>query len=70
MPANTKTALRRSDKAAYSIPEICAETTLGRNSVYSEIAKGRLRITKVGRRTIVLAEDFRRWLETLNGAAA
>jgi predicted DNA-binding transcriptional regulator AlpA len=48
-------------KAAYSVNEFCSETGLGRSSVYQAMSEGRLRASKCGRRTVILAsagEDF------------
>jgi excisionase family DNA binding protein len=49
----------------HSIPEACSMARTGRTSMYEEIKKGKLRAIKRGRRTLILAEDLRRWLETL-----
>ncbi len=50
---------------AYSIPEVCEETGLGRSTIYEEIREGRLRARKCGRRTIVLPDDLTAWLNSL-----
>jgi|GraSoi2013_115cm_1033766.scaffolds.fasta_scaffold443100_1 excisionase family DNA binding protein len=52
-------------KAAHSIPEVCAYTGLGRDSVYAAIRTGRLIARKYGRRTVVLDDDMRAFLEAL-----
>jgi excisionase family DNA binding protein len=51
-------------KLAYSVPEFCEATSLGRSLVYEEIRKGRLRATKIGTRTIILREDGLAWLRS------
>lgn len=56
-------------KLSYTVPEFQEATGLGRNSVYEEVKRGRLRITKVGRRSIIRAEDARAWLASLGPAA-
>lgn len=43
-------------KLGYSIREACQASSLGRTTIYSHIASGRLRVTRVGGRTIVPAE--------------
>ncbi|KEZ12869.1 DNA binding domain, excisionase family [Sphingobium yanoikuyae] len=43
-------------KIGYSIREACQASSLGRTTIYSHIATGRLRVTRVGGRTIVPAE--------------
>jgi excisionase family DNA binding protein len=52
-------------KAAHSIPEVCAYTGLGRDSVYAAIRTGKLVARKYGRRTVVLDDDMRAFLEAL-----
>ena len=50
---------------AYSVAEACAVARTGRTSLYEAIRSGALRAVKRGRRTILLAEDLRRYLESL-----
>jgi hypothetical protein len=52
-------------KAAHSIPEVCAATGLGRDSVYAAIRTGRLIARKYGRRTVVLDDDMHAFLRAL-----
>jgi hypothetical protein len=65
------TAVRRALRAvsgarlAYSVEEFGAVTGLGRTKLYAEIAAGRLRARKAGKRTIILAEDGRAYLAGL-----
>jgi excisionase family DNA binding protein len=47
---------------AVPIPEAARLGGVGRSLIYSEIAKGNLRIVKIGRRTIVMMDDLRAWL--------
>lgn len=53
-PANTVTI--DPPKLGYSIREACRASSLGRTTLYGHIAAGRLRVTKVGGRTIIPAE--------------
>ncbi len=53
-------------KAAYSIAEFCALVSLGRSRVFEEIREKRLRIVKVGRRTLIPAVEVTAWLERLS----
>lgn len=46
-------------KLSYSIREACKATSLGRTSIYSHIAAGRLRAVRVGGRTVIPAESLR-----------
>ena len=43
-------------KIGYSIREACHASSLGRTTLYNHIAAGRLRVTRIGGRTIVPAE--------------
>ena len=57
--------------AAYSIAEISKPNTpFSRSTIYQEIKAGRLKARKLGRKTIILADDYRTWLETLAPYAA
>lgn len=54
--------LRSVPKIAWSLDEIAAATSLSYAGLRREINAGRLVIKKVGRRTIVLNDDFQAWL--------
>lgn len=56
-------------KLAYSVPEFLQASGLGRGRFYSEVKTGRLRLTKVGRRSLVLADDARAWINSLAATA-
>jgi excisionase family DNA binding protein len=50
---------------AFSVAEACSAARIGRTSLYQAIRAGELRALKRGRRTIILANDLRRYLESL-----
>jgi hypothetical protein len=50
---------------AYTITSFCRAYAIGRSLTYSEMAAGRLRFKKAGRRTIILKDDADYWLEHL-----
>lgn len=54
-------------KLAYSIPEACEATSLGRTSIYAHISAGRLRAVRVGGRTVIPADSLQ---ALLSGEAA
>ncbi len=49
----------------FSLTEVCDLTRLGRTTIYSEINSGRLKIVKVGRRTLISREALRAWHERI-----
>lgn len=50
---------------AFSIPEFCRRYGIGRTNAYHEIAAGRLRAVKVGRRTLITLDAAEAWLAAL-----
>lgn len=45
-------------KLAYSIKEACQASSLGRTTIYSHIAAGRLIARRIGRRTVIPADSL------------
>jgi excisionase family DNA binding protein len=54
---------------AFNVAEACSAASIGRTSLYEAIRSGELRALKRGRRIIVLADDLRRYLESLPAVA-
>ena len=50
---------------AYSIAEASEVSRIGRTSIYEAISSRELIARKHGRRTVILADDLRRWLQNL-----
>ena len=48
---------------AYDIPTAAKAVSLSETTIKNEIATGRLRIRKVGRRTIIPSQDLAQWLD-------
>jgi excisionase family DNA binding protein len=48
---------------AYSIAEACAVARAGRTALYEAIRDGALLARKRGRKTLILPDDLRRWVE-------
>jgi hypothetical protein len=55
-------------RLAYTIPDLVRGTGAGRSKIYEEIAAGRLKVRKLGSRTLVLHGDAMAWLESLPAA--
>lgn len=56
-------------KAAYSVKEAMALLSLGRTSIYEMMKEGKLKSTKCGRRTLLLAPDIAIFLSHLQQEA-
>jgi excisionase family DNA binding protein len=52
-------------RRAFSISEFCVRYGIGRTNAYQEIATGRLRAVKVGRRTLITHDAAEAWLAAL-----
>ena len=48
---------RADEKRAYRIPEFCWRYGVGRSTAYKLAKEGRLRLVKIGNRTLILHED-------------
>jgi excisionase family DNA binding protein len=55
-------------REALSIAEACAMAGIGRTKIYEAISGGKLPARKFGKRTLILRDDLRRFLESLPSA--
>jgi excisionase family DNA binding protein len=55
----------QSDPIALKINEACSAARVGRTCLYDAIKNGELRALKRGKSTLILADDLRRWVESL-----
>lgn len=52
-------------RGAVSVKEFCQWASIGRTAAYEEIARGRLRARKAGKRTLIPMSEAQRWLDSL-----
>jgi excisionase family DNA binding protein len=57
------------DKRAYSVSEFCQCFGIGRTTAYWEIKSGRLKVAKLGKRTLIPIDNANAWLRNLTAAA-
>lgn len=48
---------------SYTIPDACAVTGIGTTKLYSLVNEGKVRLVKVGRRSLIPANDLRILIE-------
>lgn len=53
------------ERAAYNVDEAAEILSIGRTSLYAQIKTGKLRATKLGRKTLFLAKDIDAFLDRL-----
>lgn len=53
---------------AVGVETACSMTGVGRTTLFAEMAAGRLRARKCGRRTIIETDELRRWVAALDDA--
>ena len=53
------------EKAAYSVNEFLEVYGIGRTTFYQEVEAGRLKIKKLGKRTLIARSDAELWLSQL-----
>jgi excisionase family DNA binding protein len=61
--------MNKNPPMAVSIAQAVGLTGVGRSTLYKAIKRGDLPMRKVGRRTLLLTEDIRRWIQQLPAQA-
>lgn len=59
-----------SNTGAMTILNFCKWASIGRTAAYEEINRGRLKVRKCGRRTLVPTEEAVAWLKSLPSQTA
>lgn len=54
------------EKQAYDVPTFCRLFSIGKTRAYQEIKEGRLKIVKVGKRTLITARAASDWIELIS----
>ena len=54
-----------SDTLAYTIPDACRISAASRSAIYRAVKAGELTLRKRGTRSLILADELRRWLQSL-----
>ena len=52
-------------KAAMTVDEFCGWANIGRSKFYQEVNEGRIKLRKIGRKSIVTTTDAEIWLASL-----
>lgn len=52
------------DRLAYPIDEACTQLAISRSSLYALEKEGRIAFTKIGRRTVIRADELKRFLDS------
>lgn len=53
------------NKGALTVNEFCSWASISRAKFYREVTEGRIRVRKIGRKSVVIVTEARSWLENL-----
>jgi hypothetical protein len=51
--------------AAMTVSEFCAWARIGKTKLYSEVKAGRIKLRKIGAKSVILRDDGETWLRSL-----
>ena len=54
-----------SQKGAFSVEEFLHWASIGRTKFYEEVNEGRLKLRKIGRKSVITITDAQAWLDSL-----
>lgn len=52
-------------RKAYTISHMCKVYSTSRSKIYEQIKQGKLKVTKLGRKTLIDVQDAEAWFESL-----
>lgn len=53
------------ERLAHTVPQACERANLGRSKLYEEIKAGRLKVVKIGRKTLITEDTLRAYLRQM-----
>jgi predicted DNA-binding transcriptional regulator AlpA len=53
------------EKRALNVEQFCKRYGIGKSTLYVQIRKGRLRLRKIGKRSVIAIEDAEIWFKNL-----
>jgi excisionase family DNA binding protein len=56
-------------RGAMTVDEFCGWARIGRSKFYQEVQEGRIRLRKIGRKSVVIRQDAEAWLSSLPATA-
>ncbi len=53
------------ERGALSVDDFCAWASIGRSRFYREVSEGRIKVRKIGRKSVITRTDADAWLASL-----